>query len=118
MSVLVALTLIVATFVSAQEAAPAASASTEAGSPGADAATSDSTAPAASAALNGDTPIAVLADNPAAREILTRHLPDLFNHPAYDAFKGFSLRALQPHSNGAITDATIAAIEAELSALR
>jgi para-nitrobenzyl esterase len=126
MSVLLTFTLIAATLASAEEVVPAAasaaatSASTEAGSAGADSATPDSTAPAPpeSIALNGDTPIAVLAENPAAREILTRHLPDLFSHPAYDAFKNFSLRALQPHSNGAITEATIASIEAELSALR
>lgn len=126
MSALVALTLIAATLMSAEEAVPAAAvtpetaASAEAGLPGADSATSESAAPATpeSTALNGDTPIAVLAENPAAREVLTRNLPNLFNHPAYDAFKGFSLRALQPHSNGAIDDATIASIEAELSALR
>ena len=54
---------------------------------------------------------------PAGKAVLDKELPGLLTHPAYDTFKAFSLKALQPYSNGLITDERLAAVEAELKAI-
>ena len=74
-------------------------------------------AAAAAASLNLDTPIAEIAAAPAGKAVLDKELPGLLTHPAYDTFKAFSLKALQPYSNGLITDERLAAVEAELKAI-
>ena len=79
------------------------------------------TAPVAAAAtaasLNLDTPIAGIAAAPAGKAVLDQQLPGLLTHPAYETFKALSLKALQPYSNGLITDERLAAVEAGLKAL-
>ncbi len=74
-------------------------------------------ATAASPSLSLDTPIGVIAAAPAGKAVLDQHLPGLLTHPAYESFKAFSLKALQPYSNGLITDERLAAVEAALKAL-
>lgn len=73
-------------------------------------------AEAASATLNGDSPIEAIAADPAGKAAFEKHLPDMLAHPAYEQFKGMSLRQLAPLSGGIITDEKIAAVEAELKA--
>lgn len=63
------------------------------------------------------TPIADLAANPAAKTILDKDVPGLTAHPAFEQFKGMTLTALQPLSQGALTDEQIAAVKADLAAL-
>ncbi|MFN7304259.1 MAG: hypothetical protein ACK5SU_06230 [Phenylobacterium sp.] len=60
------------------------------------------------------TPIAELAATPAGKEILDRELPGLTQHPAYDQFKGMTLRQLQPMSGGVIADDRLAAVQTAL----
>ena len=76
-------------------------------------------APAMSAgALSVDTtPIADLAANPATKAILDKNIPELTGHPAFDQFKAMSLKQVQPLSQGALTDAQIAAVQADLDKL-
>ncbi len=75
-------------------------------------------APAATpASLSLDTPIAEIAAAPAGKAVLDKQLPGLLTHPAYETFKAISLKALQPFSNGLITDERLAAVETELKAL-
>ena len=75
-------------------------------------------APAVTAAvLSLDTPIAEIAAAPAGKAVLDTQLPGLLAHPAYETFKAFSLKALQPYSNGLITDERLAAVEAGLKAI-
>lgn len=71
-------------------------------------------APTTSTALNGDTPIETIAASPEGKAALTKEFPDLLTHPAYEQFKGMSLRALEPLSGGAITDEKIAAFEVDM----
>ena len=74
-------------------------------------------AAAAAASLSLDTPIAEIAAAPAGKAVLDTQLPGLLTHPAYETFKAFSLKALQPYSNGLITDERLAAVEAGLKAI-
>ena len=77
-----------------------------------------SAAPAATpASLSLDTPIAEIAAAPAGKAVLDKQLPGLLTHPAYETFKAISLKALQPFSNGLITDERLAAVEAGLKAI-
>ena len=48
-----------------------------------------------------------------AKAVMDADFPGIANHPMYDSFKGFSLRALAPLSNGKITDAQLTKVEAE-----
>ena len=73
---------------------------------------------AQTAALSVDTtPIETLAANPATKAILDKNIPELTGHPAFDQFKAMSLKALQPLSQGALTDAQVAAVQADLDKL-
>ena len=78
---------------------------------------------AAGAALAADkltvdeTPIADLAATPETKAILDKDLPGLTAHPAFDQFKGMTLKALQPMSGGVLTDEQLAAVQAGLDAL-
>ncbi len=81
------------------------------------AAAAPAAAAATSAGLSLDTPIAEIAAAPAGKAVLDTQLPGLLAHPAYETFKAFSLKALQPYSNGLITDERLAAVEAGLKAI-
>lgn len=63
------------------------------------------------------TTIAELADKPETKAILDKDLPGLTAHPAFEQFKGMTLKALQPMSGGNLTDEQIAAVQADLDAL-
>lgn len=75
-------------------------------------------APAAAEKLSVDaTPIEKLAAKPETKAILDKNIPQLTSHPAYDQIKGMTLKALQPLAGGALTDAMIAAVQADLDKL-
>ena len=63
------------------------------------------------------TPIADLAANEATKAILDKDVPGLTAHPAFDQFKAMTLKALQPLSQGALTDEQVAAVQADLDKL-
>ena len=67
--------------------------------------------------FSADTPIEVLEANPAAKAVVDKDLPHLRAHPEYDSFKSMSIRELQPLSEGAITDALVAKLDADLKLL-
>ena len=72
----------------------------------------------ASDALSVDaTPIADLAANEATKAILDKDVPGLTAHPAFEQFKAMTLKALQPLSQGALTDEQVAAVQADLDKL-
>jgi hypothetical protein len=75
-------------------------------------------APATATVLNGDTPIETLMAKPETKAILLKYVPEIENHPAYEQFKGMSLRQLQPLAGGIITDEKIAGMEADLKKLK
>jgi hypothetical protein len=87
------------------------------------AATAQTPPPAAPAAapagaLTLDTPIEDIAANPAGKAILDKDMPGLTTHPAYDQFKGMSLKEVQPMSQGAITDDMMTKTGADLATMK
>lgn len=71
----------------------------------------------AAPAFTIDTPIRDILANPAAAAVLEKHIPGVAEHPARPQFEAMSLKQVQPLSQGAITDAMLAAIDTELKAL-
>jgi hypothetical protein len=71
----------------------------------------------AAPAFSIDTPIRDILANPAAAAVLEKHIPGVAEHPARPQFEAMSLKQVQPLSQGMITDAMLAAIDAELKAL-
>jgi len=74
--------------------------------------------PAAAAKFGLDTPIEALVADPKAKAVLDADLPGIANHPSYDMFKGMSLRAVQPMSNGKLTDEQLKKVESDLAAIK
>ena len=72
------------------------------------------------AAFTIETPIETLMADERAKAVLTANFAgqDLSQHPAYEQFKGLSLKALQPFSQGLITEEMLAKIAAELAAIK
>jgi hypothetical protein len=64
-----------------------------------------------------DTPIAVIAADPAGKAVLDKDLPGLTTHPMYEAFKNDTLKQFQPKTGGAITKDILAVTEKDLAAL-
>ena len=75
-------------------------------------------APAAGALSVETTPIETLVANPAAKAVLDKDLPGLTTHEAYDQFKGMTLSQVAPMSQGAITDAALKTVQADLDKLK
>lgn len=73
---------------------------------------------AAPAKLSVDLPLATLMSAPESRAAVLKQLPDIQKHPAYEQFKGVSLRRLQQISGGAIDEKKLAAIDADLAAIK
>jgi hypothetical protein len=76
----------------------------------------DATAPAAK--FTTDTPIQDLVANPGAKAVLDKVFPGLTTHPSYDTFKGLSLKALAPYSQGKIDDAKLAEAQKALAEVK
>lgn len=75
-------------------------------------------APKVAAAFNLDTPIETIVASPAGKAALDTAIPGLTAHPAFDQFKGMSLKQLQPMSAGKLTDAVLAAAASALAAVK
>ncbi len=76
-------------------------------------------APAAAAKFSADTPIEALFANEAAKAVLVADgLGDVEKHPAYDQFKSMSFRAVQPFSEGKITDELLAKLDTDLAKIK
>ncbi|MFM7377214.1 MAG: hypothetical protein ACKO1O_03645 [Erythrobacter sp.] len=82
----------------------------------------DDTAPATApaAAFTIDTPIETLMADERAKAVLTANFggQDLTQHPYYEQFKGMSLKALMPFSQGLITEEMLTKIAADLAAIK
>lgn len=65
-----------------------------------------------------DTPIETIAADPAGKAVLDKNIPGMTAHPLFDSFKSMTLTALQPASQGQITDAQVAAVKADLAAIK
>ena len=65
-----------------------------------------------------DTPIEAIAADPAGKAVLDADFPGMLTHPAYEEFKGMSLAAVQPMSQGAITEEALAKAKVDLAAIK
>ncbi len=74
-------------------------------------------APAA-AAFSTDTPIETIVANAEGKATLDKLFPGLTSHPQYETFKGFSLKQLQPYSEGKITDDLLKTADVELAKIK
>lgn len=75
------------------------------------------TAPAASARPTITSSIKDLLNNPETAAVMEKHLPGVANHPMRPQFEDMTLAQVMPLSGGAITQATIDAIDTDLKAL-
>jgi hypothetical protein len=75
-------------------------------------------APASAAALpTVASPIKDLLANPATAAVMEKHLPGVAQHPMLPQFQDMTLSDVAPMSGGAISPATIQAIDTDIKAL-
>ena len=82
------------------------------------AAEDDAATAATAAVFTIDMPIETLMADDRAKAVIATHLPGIDQHPAYAQFKAMSLKAVQPFSQGMITDELLAKIAADLAAIQ
>lgn len=75
-------------------------------------------APVAAAKFTIDTPLETIVADPAGKAVIDASMPGLTTHAMYDAFKGMSLKQLQPMSGGKITDEGLAKVGAALATVK
>lgn len=64
------------------------------------------------------TPLEALEAAPAAQATVRKHMPTIFEHPAYAMIKAMTLRELLPLSQGALTEERLKALQADLDRLQ
>lgn len=69
------------------------------------------------AKLSADSTMGALMDNAKAKEVLTKHLPDIVSNPQMEQAKDMTLRSLQQFAP-AITDDKLKAIDADLAKIK
>jgi hypothetical protein len=83
-------------------------------------------APAPSAPVAGpingmtttDTPIGDILDNPAAKAVVEKHLPEVIHGDQIEMARGMTLLSIQSYAPDTITDAKLAAIDADFKAAK
>lgn len=63
------------------------------------------------------TDLGTLLDDPAAKAVLVKRVPDLVNNDQIEMARGMTLRALQPYAGEVLTDEVLKNIDADLAAL-
>jgi hypothetical protein len=74
-------------------------------------------APATSRPLSINTSIEAICATPAGKAVLDRDLPGLTTRPEFPMFKAMTLKQLEPLSKGHITDAVLAKVQHDLTAV-
>lgn len=77
--------------------------------------------PAASAAhkpySTAETTIGELLDDPAAKAVLVKYVPDLANNPQMEMARGMTLKQIQGFAGDMLSDETLGKIDADLAKL-
>ncbi|HUD90891.1 hypothetical protein [Sphingobium sp.] len=81
------------------------------------AAPAPTTAPAPTKYTTTDTDLGTLLDNPAAKAIIEKHIPGMTTNDQVDMARGMTLKAIQQYAPDDVTDARLAAIDADLAKL-
>lgn len=64
-----------------------------------------------------ETDLGTLLDDPAARAVLDKHVPTLINNSQIEMARSMTLKGLQQYASDTLTDAALAAIDADLANL-
>ena len=78
-------------------------------------------APAAAPALalsTTDTTIGDLLDNPAAKAVLAKHIPEMISNAQIDMARSMTLKQIQGFAGEALTDEVLAKIDIDLAAIK
>lgn len=62
-----------------------------------------------------ETELGTLLDDPAAKAVLQKQIPDIVNSDQIDMARGMTLKALQQYASDKLTDAKLAQIQTELA---
>lgn len=65
-----------------------------------------------------DTPIGDILDNPAAKAVVAKHLPDMMANDQVQMARGMTLKAVQQYSADTVTDKVLAEIDADFTKLK
>jgi len=65
--------------------------------------------------LSSDSLVGDILDNPAAKAVLIKHIPDIGKDDQIEQARGMTLRSLQDYAPEAFTDKVLAAIDADLA---
>lgn len=77
-----------------------------------------SPAPAAAAAkLSSESDIGALLDNPGAKSVLEKYVPQLISNPQIAMARSMSLKQLQQYAGDALTDEVMGKIDTDLAKL-
>jgi para-nitrobenzyl esterase len=98
-------TIPVASFAQAAPTAPAAASTV-------DPATLPGAAQAAKFTTN-DTPIGDILDNPAAKAVVSKYLPDMMSNDQVQMARGMTLKSVQQYSADTVTDKVLAEIDGD-----
>ena len=80
--------------------------------------TASAQAAAATAGYNSaDTDLGTLLDDPAAKAVLVKHIPDVVKSEQIDMARSLTLKLLQSYAGDKLTDETLAKIDADLAKL-
>ena len=74
-------------------------------------------APAAAKYSTAETELGVILDDPAAKAIVEKNIPGLTTNPQIEMARGMSLKTIQGYAADTVTDARLAAIDAEFAKL-
>ncbi|WP_449469050.1 hypothetical protein [Sphingobium chungangianum] len=66
---------------------------------------------------SADTELGVLLDNPAAKAIVEKYIPGMTSNDQVDMARAMTLKAIQQYAPDDVTDARLAAIDADLAKL-
>jgi hypothetical protein len=73
--------------------------------------------PAATTYSTSTTLIGTLLQDPAARAVLAKHMPEMLNKPDFPRAAGLTLKQVQGYNPPALSDQTLAAIDADFAKL-
>lgn len=74
-------------------------------------------APAATHYTTAETDIGTLLDDPAAKAVLDKNLPGFADNPQIAMARSMTLKAIQAFAGDALSDAKLAAVDADLAKL-
>jgi len=74
-------------------------------------------APAAASYTTENTDLGTLLDDPAAKAVLTKHIPDVISNPGIDNARGMTLKQVQQYAADQLTDKVLAEIDVDLAKL-